>query len=83
MNGWSLYWLCWFVASAVTFLVPEIYALASGRPGRTLSAQVWKLESLQTGQPIWQWSALHWLLGGLFATLLIWLLFHFTLGIWR
>lgn len=84
-NGWSWYWLIWFiVAFPVAFLVPELIALASGHPENTLSAQIWRLEGFLPGHAgvVWHWTALHFLIGGVLAILLVWLIGHFTLGIW-
>lgn len=83
MNGWSWYWLIWFMASFALFIVPESIALATHHVENTLSAQVWRLEGLQNGQPIWQWTALHVLVGGALAVVLLWLVGHFVLGFWR
>lgn len=82
MNSWSWYWVGWFVVTAFSFLVPEVYALATGNPANTLSANIWKLEGAVPHQVIWAWIAAHFLIGGLIAVLLIWLLFHFTFVIW-
>ena len=82
MNGWSWYWLGWFLTAVAAFLGPELYALASNHPENTLSAQVWRLEQIAPGQHVWQWTALHVLIGGLLGVLLVWLLGHLLLGIW-
>lgn len=84
-DGWSWYWLIWFVITfPVAFLVPEIYNIASGRPQDTLSAQIWRLEQFLPRQagPIWSWTAMHFLIGGVLAVLLIWLIGHFVAGVW-
>lgn len=83
MNAWSAYWLYWFLALLVSFLGPELYALVTGHGENTLSAQVWKLEGLAPGQHVWQWTALHVLIGGGLGLLFVWLIFHFVFGIWR
>jgi hypothetical protein len=73
--GWnfaSAYWAVWF---GVAFLGPELYWVAT-KPSNTLSAQVWHLENMQPGVP---WSFAHLMV--LFFTL--WLLFHFTFGMFR
>jgi hypothetical protein len=83
-NFWSIYWLCWFIAFLpVSFLVPELYVLAIGQPENTLSANVWRLEQWLPGQNLWQWTALHVLIGGCLAVLLVWLLGHLVFGLWR
>ena len=84
-NAWSWYWLAWFVVTfPVAFLVPEMIALASRHPENTLSAQIWRLEGFLPGHagPVWNWTALHILIGGVLAVLLLWLIGHFVLGIW-
>lgn len=83
MNGWSIYWTVWTVAMFVAFAIPEFWALATGHPENTLSENVWRLEQLLPGQHVWQWTAVHALVGGALFVLLIWLAFHFTFGIWR
>lgn len=83
-NAWSWYWLTWFVLCfPATFFIPEMYALLTGHAENTLSAQIWRLEGFVPGQPFTSWSAVHFLIGGVIAVLLIWLLGHFVLGIWR
>jgi hypothetical protein len=83
VNGWSTYWIWWFTIAMVAFLGPELYALASHHPENTLSQNVWRLEQIAPGQHVWQWTALHVLIGGSLALLLVWLLGHLVLGIWR
>lgn len=79
----AAYWLAWFLTSVASFAAVEFWALASHRPQDTLSAQVWRLEQFLPGDSLWQWTALHVLIGGVLGVLLIWLLLHFVLGIWR
>lgn len=83
MNGWSIYWTCWFGAFITAFLIPELWALFTGHPDNTLSANVWRLEQIAPGQHVWQWTALHVLIAGLLVVVLGWLLFHLAFGIWR
>lgn len=75
-------WLIWFLASFGSFLIFEVGALATGHPEKTLSAAIWRLERFRAGQPIWQWNAAHYLLGGALLVVLTWLLGHFILGWW-
>lgn len=82
MSAWSVYWLCWFAAVVITFAVPEGYALVTGQPQATLSANIWALESAAPGQSILNWSAIHVLVGGGLAVLLIWLIGHLIFRIW-
>jgi hypothetical protein len=84
-NAWSWYWLIWLIVTIpLAFLIPELIALASGHPENTLSAQIWRLEQFLPGHagPIWSWTAMHFLIGGLFAVLFVWLIGHFTFGVW-
>lgn len=84
MNAWAGYWLTWFLVTITTFAVPETYALVTGHPENTLSAQIWGLEGILSGQePIWQWTAAHILIGGSLFLGLVWLAFHLLFGIWR
>lgn len=72
-NGFSIYWLCWL---GIGFLVPEMWALITGRPQDTLSAQVWNL----TGQGTTNgWNFAHFVV----AAFCVWLLGHFVFGWWR
>jgi hypothetical protein len=82
VNAWGWYWTSWFTVSVAAFLGPELYSLAT-KNGQSLSQKVWDLEQASPGAPIWQWSALHYLIAALLAALLIWLLFHLTFDIWR
>lgn len=79
------YWIIWFATSITAFVVPEVWALASGRPQDTLSETIWRMEDLVPGHlgwP-WMWSGAHILFGGGFLLLAVWLTGHFLLGIWR
>jgi hypothetical protein len=52
MNRMSWYWLIWFILCfPVSFLIPELWALWSGRPEDTLSENIWRLEQDAPGQP--------------------------------
>jgi hypothetical protein len=74
-NWISFYWLViWF---AIGFGGMEGWALSTGRPNDTLSAQVWHLEG-NFGPP-WTWSAVHAALAFGF----IWLAFHMIDHIWH
>ncbi len=78
------YWLVWFIiAFPVGFLIPEVWALAKGRPEDTLSAAIWRMEQLVPGQPVWQWNAAHLLFTSTFIVLVVWLVGHFGWGLWR
>jgi hypothetical protein len=83
-NFASHYWLVWFIASFGAFLVYELYQLAIGHPENTLSAQVWRMEGiLNRNYPIADWTAVHFLLGGMFILTFLWLGGHFVFGVWR
>jgi hypothetical protein len=83
-NGFSHYWFVWALVTFFSFIVPEVYALASGHPENTLSAQVWRMEGiLNTNAPLVNWTSVHFLLGGMFILTFVWLIGHFTFGIWR
>lgn len=83
-NAWSWYWLAWFVFTfPVAFFGPELYALLSGHPENTLSAQIWRMQGFIPGQSIVNWGAVHFLIAGILGVLLVWLFGHFVLGIWR
>jgi hypothetical protein len=73
------FWLGWAVVSFLTFLVAEVYALCTNWRN-TLSAQVWRLLSVDAGEPLGQWSAAHFLFAGIYVTLTVWLAGHFFLG---
>jgi hypothetical protein len=79
----SVYWLVWFLVSIGSFMAVEFWALARGRGQDTLSAQIWRLEQFLPGQNLWQWTALHVLIGGGLFVLLGWLIGHFVFGVWR
>jgi hypothetical protein len=83
MNAYTQFWLWWFTAFIGTFLVAESAALITGRPEDTLSANIWRLLDVIPGQPVWQWTAIHVLLGSLVFCVLVWLALHLVLGIWR
>jgi hypothetical protein len=83
MNGWSIYWVVWAGAVFVSFAAPEFWALATGHSENTLSQNLWRLEQFLPGQHVWQWSALHFLIGGALLVLLVWLIGHLVFGIWR
>ena len=77
------FWLGWFVLSIGTFLVVEVGSLIGGRPDRTLSEAIWRLEEFKDGQSFWNWSAGHYLFMAVFGLLTFWLFFHFGWGKFR
>ena len=82
-NWASWYWLTLCGAWFVGFCAVEFPALLTGHPENTLSAQIWRLEGFIPGQSVWQWTAVHFLIGGAILVLLVWLIGHFVLGVWR
>ena len=79
-NGWSVYWLCLVGGFIALFLPPELYALATGRPANTLSAQFWRLGDVVANQPLSQWAPEHWAMATIVTLLFVWLAVHFSLG---
>jgi len=80
----SWYWPSWFVgAIGLLFLVPECIALATNT-ANTLSWYVWRLtgEFVPGERGLWNWSALHVLIGGLLTVLFLWLIGHLVFGLW-
>lgn len=77
------FWLGWFIVSIGTFLTVEIWALVTGRPDRTLSEAIWRLEEFKDNQSFWNWSAGHYLFMATFGLLTFWLFFHFGWGRFR
>jgi hypothetical protein len=82
--SWRVYWGAWFLLSFVTFIVPETIALVSGKTENTLSRTFWALEQFEPGQDYFaKWTALHFLVGGMLAVVLAWLIGHLVFGLWR
>ena len=80
-NAWSLYWASsvgFFVF--VLFLPPELYAIASGHPENTLSAQFWRIGDVIAGQNVTEWAGQHWAMAVPVTMLFSWLIVHFDLG---
>lgn len=81
MTVWQWYWASWFTATVATFLPVELWALFTN-PRNTLSWSVWDLEGFVPGShTAWTWS--HWVVGGVFFFLCLWLAVHFAFGILR
>jgi hypothetical protein len=76
------YWLIWACITFGTFIVPEVYALVTNWRN-TLSASVWDMERFRTGQPLYQWSAGHFLFACMLIVIFAWLSGHFIFGFWR
>jgi hypothetical protein len=79
----KLYWTLWFLASFVTFIIPEVWAIATNAKN-TLSWTFWNLEKFNPGNDtLSSWTALHFLIGGVLGVLLVWLTGHLIFGMWR
>lgn len=73
------YWPLWIVLMfGVTFLIPEIWALTHEKDGddNTLSNWVWMNLDVPKAQQL-PWTAAHYLVFGMWLTLVSWLTFHF------
>lgn len=79
MNIWhaSVYWPVWLVTFIGTFLIREVWALASGRPSDTLSDWVWRILHITSNEPITSWNATDYLIFGVWVTIFSWLTWHF------
>lgn len=77
------YWAIWLVTLAVTFLVPEIIALATGQASNTLSAFVWRALAITDHESWALWSATDFLVFGVWAVLVLWLTGHFFFGMFH
>ena len=73
------YWLAWVIFLLVSFLVPEVYSLAVGRPQGTLSDTIWRLEGEGPDGKL-RWNAFHFLFIAELLVIDVWLLLHFG---WR
>lgn len=80
MSWGERYWPVWLTVMLLSFLGPEVYALATGQPSNTLSAWVWRALAIHRDETVGQWSALDFLMFGLWVTLVAWLTFHFFFG---
>lgn len=80
----SAYWFWWIIASLVTFLAYEIFALVTGHGENTLSNWVWQHLKIHAGESITQWSAGDLLTFAAYITIFVlWLPWHFWLGKFR
>lgn len=80
--AWSaaVYWPAWLAVVLVSFLLREVWALASGRPQDTLSDWVWRQLHIVSHQTIGQWSAADLLLFCAYVSVfVVWLPAHFFL----
>lgn len=78
------YWLAWLAAFIGSFLVREIWALASGRPQDTLSDRIWIWLKIHPGESVLRWSAGDLLTFGVYIIIFVcWLPWHFWFGRFR
>jgi hypothetical protein len=78
MTTWGrLYWTTWSLIVLITFLGPEIYALATTGAPNTLSQFVWTKLNITSNERMSSWSALDFLIFCEWMTLWIWLTWHF------
>ena len=72
------YWPLWLGATVGTFLLRELWALATGHPEATLSDWVWAHLHIVARETITQWSAADLLLFCVYVSVFIlWLPAHF------
>jgi hypothetical protein len=72
------YWPIWLAVTVGTFLLREVWALASGHAQDTLSDWVWRNLHIVAHETAGQWSAADLLLFCTYvAIFMIWLPFHF------
>lgn len=76
------YWSIWLAVLLLTFLAPEAYGLATNS-ANTLSAWVWRALKISSHESFIQWSAMDFLMFGVWTTLVVWLTGHFFFGIFR
>lgn len=74
------YWPVWLVVVLVSFLGPEIFSLCTDHGPNTLSGWVWRALKIHAAESPLQWSATDFLAFGVWATLMVWLSFHFFTG---
>ena len=75
------YWAVWAIVGFLAFIVPELWAVFTGRYRDTLSATLWRVEKLGPGNPL-HWTFIHFSVVVILICLLVWLVGHFGWGIW-
>lgn len=75
-EGFSIFWLVWVVAAVVV----ELVAVRRKQSGDTLSENEWAVTGVKGDRLLPAWLA--WPLRVIVAGFLVWLIPHFTLGIW-
>jgi hypothetical protein len=81
MTAWQWYWASVGMLIVVLVVPAELYALCTNVKN-TASWSVWDLEQfVPGGHAAWTWT--HWLVGGFFFVLFLWLALHFMFGILR
>lgn len=76
------YWPVFVVTGLTAFLVPEIIGLCTNWHN-TFSAAIWRMEDFKAGQPVVNWTFVHFIFIALLLVLDLWLLGHFGWGLWR
>jgi hypothetical protein len=78
---WSAvaYWPAWLGTLACTFVLREVWALASGRPIDTFSYWIWAHLHITVSERVSQWTAADFLTFGVWVVVVLWLTFHFWL----
>lgn len=72
------YWPSWIIFNLASLGTPEIYALVTDWKN-TLSNWVWTQLNITKNESISQWSAVDFLLFGVWMVAVTWLTFHFFL----
>lgn len=78
MTWGRFYWPPWLLIVLVSFLVAEIYALASGQPANTLSNWIWQQLNISGHTSFRNWSAKDYLTFLTYISVFVlWLPWHF------
>lgn len=85
MNAARWFWTIWLIVVFGSFLGKEIPSLRAS-DGGTLSEFIWwlcgKRDGVSYANPL-DWTAGHWLIGGMLTVGLFWLIVHFEFGLGR
>lgn len=75
---WSaaVYWPSWLGLLTGTFLLREVWALASGHYWDTLSDWTWRILKITANEPVMKWNGTDYLVFGAWVTLVTWLTWH-------
>jgi hypothetical protein len=79
VNVWraAVYWPLWLGLLTGTFLIREIWALASGHSQDTLSDWVWRVLKITRHEHVTSWNSTDYLVCGCWIVLMSWLTWHF------